>query len=174
MDQQDLYIEQTDPSNPLRYKTASGWDQMRVVIHPVIFHHPLESIPELKSLVDLGPVPRPGDASTINAASYRRGDSGFYQTGGPTWRQVLDVGAWDNSVMVNSPGEDGEPGSPHYSDLLPLWDQGRYIPMLYSREAVEAHAARRTSTSLKLRRLLKEFVRDLAVSGTRTVSRASN
>ena len=113
-------------------------------IHPVVFHHSLESIPELKSLVDLGPLPRPGDGSTVNAASYRRGDSNFYQTGGPTWRQVLDVGAWDNSVMVNAPGESGEPGSPHYSDLLPLWDQGQYIPMLYSPEVVEAHAAQRT------------------------------
>lgn len=120
---------------------SSKWAWGR--IHSVIFHHPLESIPALKSLVDLGPVPRPGDGSTINATSYRRGESAFYQTGGPTWRQVLDVGAWDNSVMVNSPGESGEPGSPHYSDLLPLWDQGQYIPMLYSREAVEKHAAQR-------------------------------
>jgi penicillin amidase len=45
--------------------------------------------------------------------------------------------------MVNSPGESGQPGSPHYADLLPLWDQGKYIPMLYSREAVEKHVSQR-------------------------------
>ena len=45
--------------------------------------------------------------------------------------------------MVNSPGESGQPASPHYADLLPLWDQGQYIPMLYSRGAVEKHAAER-------------------------------
>ena len=114
-------------------------------IHVVIFHHPLESIPEMKSLVDLGPVPRPGDASTINPTSYPRGESFFYQTGGPTWRQIVDVGAWDNSVMVDSPGESGQPGSPHYADLLPLWDQGQYIPMLYSRESVGRHASQQMS-----------------------------
>ena len=105
-------------------------------IHVVEFHHPLESIPALRESVDMGPIARPGDASTINATSFRRGENYFYQAGGPTWRQILDVGAWDNSVMVNAPGESGEPGSRHYADLMPLWDQGKYIPMLYSRDAV--------------------------------------
>jgi penicillin G amidase len=110
-------------------------------IHKVIFHHPLESIPEMTSLVDVGPMARPGDASTINATSYPRGKDFLYQTNGPTWRQILDVGAWDNSVMIDAPGESGQPGSPHYADLAPLWDQGKYIPMLYSREAVEKHSS---------------------------------
>jgi penicillin amidase len=123
---------------------SSKWSWGR--IHSVVFHHPLETIPEMKSLVDLGPIPRPGDASTINATGgARRGESVFYQTGGPTWRQILDVGAWDNSVMVNSPGESGVPGSAHYSDLMPLWDQGQYIPMLYSRAAVEQHVSERVT-----------------------------
>ena len=30
MDQQDLYVEALDPSDPLRYKTESGWDTMKV------------------------------------------------------------------------------------------------------------------------------------------------
>jgi penicillin amidase len=117
---------------------AAKWSWGR--IHTVVFHHTLESIPEMKSLVDLGPLPRPGDASTINATGgARRGEPVFYQTGGPTWRQILDVGAWDNSVMINAPGESGVPGSVHYSDLMPLWDQGKYIPMLFSRVEVEKH-----------------------------------
>jgi penicillin G amidase len=126
-----VQLEGSDPSK---------WSWGR--IHTVVFHHSLETIPEMKSLVDLGPIPRPGDGSTINATGgARRGESVFYQTGGPTWRQILDVGAWDNSVMVNSPGESGVPGSAHYADLMPLWDQGQYIPMLYSRAAVEQHVS---------------------------------
>jgi len=98
----------------------------------------------MKSLVDLGPIPRPGDDSTINATGgARRGESVFYQIEGPTWRQILDVGAWDNSLMINSPGESGVPGSAHYADLMPMWDQGKYIPMLYSRAAVEQHVGQR-------------------------------
>src|SRR3989442_943455 len=30
LDQQDLYIEELNPSNPLQYKTASGWETMKV------------------------------------------------------------------------------------------------------------------------------------------------
>lgn len=115
-----------------------GWGR----IHSVVFHNSLESIPQMKPIVDLGPLPRPDDASTINATGgARRGESVFYQTGGATWRQILAVGGWDNSVIVNSPGESGVPGSQHYSDLMPLWDQGRYIPILYSRSAVEQHVS---------------------------------
>jgi penicillin G amidase len=123
---------------------ASKWSWGR--IHTVVFHHSLETIPEMKSLVDLGPLARPGDASTINATGgARRGESVFYQTNGPSWRQILDVGAWDNSVMINTPGESGVPGSSHYSDLMPLWNQGKYIPMLYSRAAVEQHVSQRVT-----------------------------
>src|SRR5438034_7991844 len=30
LDQQDSYIEELNPSNPLQYKTASGWETMKV------------------------------------------------------------------------------------------------------------------------------------------------
>jgi penicillin amidase len=53
---------------------------------------------------------------------------------------VLDVGAWDNSMIVNTPGQSGDPASPHYRDLFPLWASGRYVPLRYSRAAVDADA----------------------------------
>ena len=105
-------------------------------LHTVSFHHALELLPGLKSLVDLGPVPRPGDGDTVNATAGRD----LVQTSGPSYRAIMDVGAWDNSVVVNVPGQSGHPGSPHYSDLIPLWDQVRYFPMLYSRAEVEKQA----------------------------------
>jgi len=33
------------------------------------------------------------------------------------------------------------PGSQNYSDLLPLWDVGKYFPLAYSRRAVEKKAS---------------------------------
>jgi penicillin amidase len=53
------------------------------------------------------------------------------------------VSNWDSSVMTNVPGQSGQPGSPHYADLFPLWAEGQYHPMLFSRAAVEKHAATR-------------------------------
>ena len=62
------------------------------------------------------------------------------QVSGPSYREIMDVGAWDNSVATNAPGQSGQPGSPHYSDLLPLWDQMHYFPLLYSRPAIKQQA----------------------------------
>jgi penicillin amidase len=56
---------------------------------------------------------------------------------------VLDVGNWDASQAINTPGQSGDPWSPHYRDLAPLWAHGRYFPLLYSRPAVAAATAKR-------------------------------
>ena len=73
---------------------------------------------------------------TINNNGYRGSD--FRVMSGVSWRMVLDVGNWDASWTINAPGQSGDPASPHYRDLFPLWAEDRYVPMLYSRAAVEA------------------------------------
>lgn len=80
--------------------------------------------------------PEGGSAYTPNQSTYRVTD--FQQTNGPSFRTVVDVGNWDNSRAVNLPGQSGNPDSPHYRDLAPLWLKGEYFPLLYSRKAVEA------------------------------------
>ncbi len=94
--------------------------------------------PALRARMTLGPVPLPGSASTPKAATYRLSD--FTATAGASVRMVMDVGAWDNSMIINTPGQSADPASPHYGDLFPLWAAGRYVPMLFSRPAVEAAA----------------------------------
>jgi len=103
-------------------------------VHKIVFHHPLGV-----STFDRGPVARPGDANTVNATS----GTHFQQNSGASYREILDLSNWDNSVMTNVPGESGDPESPHYSDLLDDWGNGRYHPMPYSRQAVEAAADER-------------------------------
>lgn len=49
----------------------------------------------------------------------------------------MDVGAWDASVAMNSPGQSGVPDSPHHHDLFGSWAADEAFPLLYSREAVE-------------------------------------
>ncbi len=52
-------------------------------------------------------------------------------------RMVMDVGAWDNSVVINTPGQSGGPYSAHYRDLFPTWAEGAYVPLAFSRAAVD-------------------------------------
>jgi len=105
----------------------SAWQWGKV--HTLTLVHPLG-----KREFQLGPVARPGDGNTVNATS----GGNFRQTNGASWREILDVGDWDRSVMTNVPGESGDPSSKHYSDLLEDWAKGRYHPMPFSRKAVEA------------------------------------
>jgi penicillin amidase len=111
-----------------------SWGQL----HQVRFRHPLVQIRDAEAVMDLGPVARPGDEYTVNATGYSGGS--FDQVSGASYREILDLDDWDHSVAVNVPGQSGQPGSPHYSDLLPLWSEGKYFPLLYSREAVEKEA----------------------------------
>jgi penicillin G amidase len=100
-------------------------------LHEVRFRHPLAAA------FDLAPVGRGGDGDTVNAT----GGAGWEQQFGASYREVLDLADWDRSLAVNVPGQSGQPGSPHYADLLPLWAEGRYFPLLYSRARVEAETA---------------------------------
>jgi len=94
--------------------------------------------PQLAAQMTLGPLQVPGSASTPRAATWRSSD--FRQTSGASVRFVMDVGAWDNSMAINTPGQSADPMSPHYRDLFPLWAAGSYVPLRYSRGAVERDA----------------------------------
>ena len=104
-------------------------------LHTMKFRHSLDRLDGVAREFDLGPVVRPGDGFTVNATSFE-GPS-FEQQSGASYREILDTSNWDNSLAVNTPGQSGQPGSPHYSDLLPLWREGEYFALVYSREAVE-------------------------------------
>jgi penicillin amidase len=93
---------------------------------------------DVRARLDVGPAPRGGYGNTPNATG-----NGDNQTSGASFRIVADLSDWDNSVGTNTPGQSGDPASPHYRDLFPLWAQGRYFPVLFSRAKVESVAATR-------------------------------
>jgi penicillin amidase len=101
-------------------------------LHMARFRHPLSELTSGKW--DLGPVPRSGDETTVNSTSV--GDN-WEQTGGASFREIIDLSDWDKSEAINVPGQSGVPGSPHYADLLPIWAEGKYFPLLYSRTGIE-------------------------------------
>lgn len=104
-------------------------------LHQIRFHHPLALDAERRKLFDLAPVERGGDAHTVK----NTGGSGFRQSSGASYRQIIDLADWDRSVATSVPGQSGQPTSPHYADLLPLWAEDKYFPLPYTRAAVERH-----------------------------------
>ena len=73
----------------------------------------------------------------------RRGGNGAVGADGATYREIIDVSNWDRSLTINTPGQSGQPESPFYGNLLPLWSSDQYFQMAFSRVAVDAHAAHR-------------------------------
>jgi penicillin G amidase len=103
-------------------------------LHQVLFEHPLAKRSGERKL-SVGPIGVGGDNNTVNAAALRIDD--FRLTFGASFRMVLDVGNWDAGVTINTPGQSGDPRSKHYADLAPLWAKGDYVPMLFSKQAVD-------------------------------------
>ncbi|MEO6920837.1 MAG: penicillin acylase family protein [Collimonas sp.] len=106
-------------------------------LHHNLMEHPLAAAVDgtTRAKLNVGPMSTHGGAYSPNQSTYRSSD--FQQTNGPSFRVVVDVGNWDNSRAVNSPGQSGDPDSPHYRDLADKWLKGEYFPLLYSRAAVE-------------------------------------
>jgi penicillin G amidase len=107
-----------------RLTAAQGadWSQWRWGrMHTRAFPHPF-----VKDF-DLPTVERAGGAGTVAAD-------------GATYREILDVSDWDRSLGINTPGQSGQPDSPYYGNLLPLWTDNKYFPLVFSAGAVKAHA----------------------------------
>ena len=67
--------------------------------------------------------------------------SGGMSAGGATYREIMDASNWDDSLTVNTPGQSDQPESPFYGNLLPLWANDEYFPMVFSRKAVDEKAS---------------------------------
>jgi penicillin amidase len=96
-------------------------------VHVVELKHPIAPA------FDLPPLPRSGDANTVMAT----GGANLRQTAGASYREIIDLGDFDNSVAINVPGQSAQPESPHYADLLKPWANGEYFPLVFSRKRVE-------------------------------------
>ena len=96
-------------------------------VHVAELRHPLARA------FDLPPVSRAGDGNTVFAT----GGANYQQTSGASYREVIDLGDFDNSVAINVPGQSAQPGSEYYADLLPLWGNDKYFPLVFSRARVE-------------------------------------
>jgi penicillin amidase len=101
------------------------WSQWRYGrVHTQAFPHPLVTAFDLPTVE-------------------RRGGNGVVGADGATYREIIDVSNWDNSLTVNTPGQSGQPESPFYGNLLPIWANDEYFQMAFSRAAVSEKAAHR-------------------------------
>ncbi|MDB5241514.1 MAG: peptidase penicillin amidase [Spirosoma sp.] len=103
--------------------------------------HPLSDLVDesMREKINLGPVARGGYAETVNATA-----NDLNQTHGASFRILVDTEDWDKTLGINSPGQSGDPVSPHYRDLFPLWAENGYFPVFFSKDKVKAVAEKTT------------------------------
>jgi penicillin amidase len=115
-------------------------------LHQVRIAHPLSRVPAIAAAFPpIAGEGSGGDGYTVMARGLRSDGANWQTTSGASYLQVIDVGAWDNSVMLNLPGQSNDPRSRHYRDHYRPWARGEMLPMLFSRSAVDAAAVGRTS-----------------------------
>ena len=119
-----------------------AWGRVR----PLTLRHPVGDRKPLDRVFNLGPFPYGGDANTVaQSAPDPLGDEA-----NPVWiaslRMVVDVGSWEDSRFVLPGGQSGNPLSPHYADMLPLWQRGDGVAIAWTPE--EVHRAARSTLRL--------------------------
>src|SRR5690606_15974758 len=121
----------------LEKRFGSDWSRWRYgheKYHRTYLEHVLSGAvgEAIRSRLNVGPAARGGNSETVNMTN-----SADRQTSGASFRVIIDVGNCDRSLATNSPGQSGDPDSPFYSNLFPLWVKGDHFPLLYSRASVE-------------------------------------
>src|SRR5690606_34402588 len=96
-------------------------------------NHPLHSLlpPDLQEKYKVGPLPRGGNSHTPNSTG-----GNDNQGSGASFRIIADVGDWDKTLMINSPGQSADPASKYYSNLFELWANDGYFPAYFSKEKI--------------------------------------
>ena len=128
----------TKAINNLEKKLGSSMDQWvygQAKYKHTTMEHPLSSIlsKEIKQQLNLGPLPRGGNGQTPGSTG-----SGDNQLSGASFRILIDTKDWDKALMINTPGQSGDPSSPYYRNLFETWANDQYFPAYYSKEKIKS------------------------------------
>jgi penicillin amidase len=113
----------------------TAWQWGQPTYHHALIRHPLTDVApaDVRDRLNVGPSPRGGDSYTVSATG-----NADNQTSGGSLKIIVDTENWDASLGLNNPGQSGDPASPHYRDLFPIWSHGEYFPIFFSRAKVES------------------------------------
>ena len=118
-------------------KKKLGADMNQWVYGQPSFKHVRLSNPLLTNN-PLGPLPRSGNAYTPGATG-----ASDNQSHGASFRIVVDTKDWNQTLMINTPGQSEDPSSPYFSNLFQRWANDEFFPAYYSREKIRKHTKER-------------------------------
>jgi penicillin amidase len=96
-------------------------------VHGVDFSHPFGEGNDVFRRIFCRSVEAGGASETVVQNGYAATEP-FRGIWGPVYRMLADVGEPNRSRWQASTGQSGQPGSPHYDDLISGWLSGRSNP----------------------------------------------
>lgn len=119
----------------------SRWQYGQTAYKHSLIRHPLSLAlaEEWRPMLDAGPLPRGGYSYTPAANAY--GDN---NTSGASFRIIVDTGDWEKTIGINTPGQSGDPASPFYKNLFPIWANDKYFTVPFSYENIRKTAVENT------------------------------
>ncbi|MDQ4077386.1 MAG: penicillin acylase family protein [Chloroflexota bacterium] len=99
--------------------------------HTLTFDHPLGGSSAFLAHIFNRHAEMGGDHTTVYTAGFAYGN-GYTVNSVPSYYQIVEAGAWENSRMLHSTGQSGHPFHPHYDDMIPPWLAVDLAPMLWS------------------------------------------
>ncbi len=114
--------------------TMEQWVYGQTKYKHITMEHPLSAIVnnDLKQQLNLGPLPRGGNGQTPGSTGGTDN-----QLSGASFRILIDTKDWDKALMINTPGQSGDPSSPYYRNLFEQWANDQYFPAYYSKDKIQ-------------------------------------
>jgi len=112
-------------------------------LHTVYFQHPGGKGGVAACLLNRGPFPAPGDCQTINVAGFVPAKEGYEVLWIPSLRMIVPLGNLDETRIMGTMGQSGQPGHRHYDDMIEPWIKGEMATLPFSRAEVEKAEASR-------------------------------
>lgn len=95
----------------------------------------------IESIVNKSNVPVDGNGECVNSQMWMASSGDFSSRSIPSMRMIVDMSDLTRCESINSTGPSGNPGSPGYTNMIESWRTGKYRPMLWTRQQVDAAAA---------------------------------
>jgi penicillin amidase len=101
-------------------------------VHRLPLRHPLATRWLLRPLLNAPDLRVGGGVDTVMATGHHPGRSFATRLFAPSWRQVFDVGNWENGCSgVLYPGQSGHRASRHHHDLSRRWLRNQQFPLTW-------------------------------------------
>lgn len=115
-------------------KSITDWQYGQDEYKHVRMNHQLSPLlnEEWKKKVDVGPLPTGGNSFTPNVTG--SADNMYH---GASFRILVDTGDWNKTLMINAPGQSGNPDSPFYNNLFEMWAAQKYFPSYFSKDEIK-------------------------------------